>query len=132
MGSSTNQDNDEGKNDKSDEPHNDKGDKDKNGRSDEDNEGGDNNPFATAPPPSPSLCPGHIAGSLHYHHPVDATAMPLWRRLGGDHQNRGANESGQMGAGEHEQGRVSANKGGGATAAAAATAGPPSPFYLFI
>jgi hypothetical protein len=100
MGSGANQDDDKGKNDESDEPHNNEGDEGKKGCSDEDNEGGDDDYFAPAPPPSPLLCPRHIAGSPHYHHPVDTTAMPLWRRLGGDHQNRGADESGRTGVGK--------------------------------
>ena len=87
MGSSANQDDDEGKNDQSDEPHDDEGDEGKKGCSDEDSEGSDDNYFATAPLPSPLLCPHCIAGSPHYHHPVYAMVMPLWRRLGGDHQN---------------------------------------------
>jgi hypothetical protein len=40
-----------------------------------------------------------------------------------------ANEGGRTGAGECERRQVSANEGGGATVAAAATAGPP---FLFI
>ena len=86
-GSGANQDDDEGKNDEGNESHNDEGDEGKKGRSDEDNEGSDDDYFTTAPLLSPSLCPHRITGSPHYHHPVDATAMLLWRRLGGDHQN---------------------------------------------
>jgi len=61
-GSDNNQDDDKGKNNKSDENHNDEGDEGNKGGGNEDNEGSDNN-FATAPPPSPSLCPHHITAS---------------------------------------------------------------------
>jgi hypothetical protein len=62
MGSGDNQDDDKGKNDESDENHNDKGDKGNKGGGDKDNKDG-NNDFATAPPPSPLLCPRCITAS---------------------------------------------------------------------